>query len=131
MSRRAEPAGAIALLRFATALCASSDLAELEHRLLRGFGRLIPTPMYGMYIFDPLTGRPGRVAPVGVSETFLERYERLPQGRETDPVHAHALESGGAAYNMALMSMEEFLESRPTRTSCGCTTCATWSWSRS
>ena len=111
MSRSPERAEGSALLRLATVLCASSDLAELEHRLLRGFGRLIPAPMYGLYIFDPLTGRPGRVAPVGVSETFLERYERLPQGRETDPLLAHALASGGAAYNLALMSMEEFLES--------------------
>jgi DNA-binding CsgD family transcriptional regulator/GAF domain-containing protein len=107
----AERAGGMALLRFATALCASSDLAEVEHKLVTGFGRLIDAPMYGLYIFDPLTGRPGRVAAVNVSETFLARYERLPQGRETDPVHVRVLESGGAAYNMALMSMEEWVES--------------------
>jgi DNA-binding CsgD family transcriptional regulator len=107
----AERAEGVALLRFATALCFSSDLAELEHKLVGGFGRLIDAPMYGLYIFDPLTGRPCRVAPVNVSETFLARYERLPQGRETDPVHTRALESGGAAYNMALMSMQEWLES--------------------
>jgi hypothetical protein len=118
MSRRAEPAGAIALLRFATALCASSDLAELEHRLVSGFGRIIYAPMYTLYLLDPVTGRPGDVAPVNVSETFLERYERLPQGRETDPLLAHVLATGGAAYNMALMSMEEFLES-PVYTSIG------------
>jgi DNA-binding CsgD family transcriptional regulator/GAF domain-containing protein len=107
----AERAGGMALLRFATALYSSSDLVELEHKLVRGFGRLIDAPMYGLYILDPATGRPWRVAPVNVSETFLARYERLPQGRQTDPVLAHALESGGAAYNMALMSMEEHLES--------------------
>jgi DNA-binding CsgD family transcriptional regulator len=101
----------VALLRFATALCTSSDLAELEHKLVRGFGQLIQAPMYGLYIVDPLTGRPWCRFPVGVSETFLARYERLPQGRETDPVHVRALESGGAAYNMALMSMQEWLES--------------------
>ena len=107
------------LLRFASALCASSDLAELEHKLVTGFGRLIHAPMYALYILDPLTGRPGRVAPVNVSETFLARYERLPQGRESDPLHAHALASGSAAYNMALMSMEEWLES-PLYTSVVC-----------
>jgi DNA-binding CsgD family transcriptional regulator/GAF domain-containing protein len=101
----------VALLRFASSLSACSDLAELEHRLVAGFGRFIDAPMYGLYILDPLTGRPGRVAPVNVSETFLARYERLPQGRRTDPLHAHALASGGAAYNLALMSMEEWLES--------------------
>jgi DNA-binding CsgD family transcriptional regulator/GAF domain-containing protein len=107
----AERARGVALLRFACDLCASSDLAELEYKLVAGFGRLIHAPMYALYILDPLTGRPGRVAPVNVSETFLARYERLPQGRRTDPLHAHALASGGAAYNMALMTMEEWLES--------------------
>jgi DNA-binding CsgD family transcriptional regulator/GAF domain-containing protein len=107
----AERARGVALLRFASDLCASSDLAELEHRLVTGLGRLIYAPMYTLYILDPLTGRPERVAPVNVSETMLARYERLPQGRETDPLLAHVLASGGAAYNMALMSMEEFLES--------------------
>jgi DNA-binding CsgD family transcriptional regulator len=107
----AERAGGVELLRFATALCTSSNLAELEHKLARGFGRLIHAPMYTLYILDPVTGRPWRAAPVNVSETMLARYERLPQGRATDPLLAHALESGGAAYNMALMSTEEWLES--------------------
>jgi DNA-binding CsgD family transcriptional regulator len=111
MSSGPDGAGGMALLRFATALCASSDLAELEHRLVTGLGRVIHAPMHTLYILDPLTGRPWRVAPVNVSETMLARYERLPQGRETDPLLAHVLASGGAAYNMALMSMEEFLES--------------------
>jgi len=106
-----ERAGGVALLRFASALCASSDLAELEQRLMTGLGRLIHAPMHGLYILDPQTGRPEHVASVNVSETFLSRYERLPQGRETDPLHAYALASGGAVYNIALMSMEEWLES--------------------
>jgi DNA-binding CsgD family transcriptional regulator len=106
-----ERAGGVALLRFATALCSSSDLAELAQRLVTGVGRLFYAPMRTLYLLDPLTGRPERVAPVNVSETMLARYERLPQGRETDPLLAHVLASGGAAYNMALMSMEEFLES--------------------
>jgi DNA-binding CsgD family transcriptional regulator len=101
----------MALLQFATALCASSDLAELAYKLVTGVGRLFYTPMRTLYVFDPVTGRPWRAAPVNVSETMLARYERLPQGRDTDPLLAHVLASGGAAYNMALMSMEEFLES--------------------
>jgi DNA-binding CsgD family transcriptional regulator len=92
-------------------LVASADLVELEHRLVKGLGRLIYAPMYTLYILDPRTGRPERAAPVNVSETMLARYERLPQGRETDPLLAHVMASGGAAYNMDLMSMEEFLES--------------------
>jgi DNA-binding CsgD family transcriptional regulator/GAF domain-containing protein len=105
-----EPTG-LALLRFASDLFGSSDLAELEQRLVTGFDRLFHAPMYALYILDPLTGRPGDVAPVNVSETFLARYERLPQGRESDPMHAHVLATGEAAYNLALMSMEEWLES--------------------
>jgi DNA-binding CsgD family transcriptional regulator/GAF domain-containing protein len=114
----AEHAGGVALLRFASALFASSDLGELEHKLVAGLGRLIHAPMYALYILDPVTGRPGRVAAVNLSETFLARYERLPQGRRTDPFLAHALASCGAAYNLALMSMEEYLES-PLYTSIG------------
>jgi DNA-binding CsgD family transcriptional regulator/GAF domain-containing protein len=106
-----ERAGGVALLRLATALCASSDLAELAQRLVTGVARLFYAPMRTLYLLDPVTGRPERVAPVNVSETMLARYERLPQGRETDPLLAHVLASRGAAYNMALMSMEEFLES--------------------
>lgn len=106
-----ERSGSAALLRCASALCASSDLAELAHRLLTGVGRLFYAPMRTLYLLDPLTGRPESVAPVNVSETFLARYERLPQGRDTDPLHTHALVSRGAAYNMALMSREEWLES--------------------
>jgi DNA-binding CsgD family transcriptional regulator/GAF domain-containing protein len=106
-----ERAGGVALLRFASVLCASSDLTELAQRLLTGVGRLFYAPMRTLYLLDPLTGRPESVAPVNVSETFLARYERLPQGRETDPLHAHALVSRGAVYNMALMSREEWLES--------------------
>ncbi len=107
----AERARGVALLRFASDLFTSGDLAELERRLVTGLGSLIYAPMYTLYLLDPLTGRPVRTAPVNVSETMLARYERLPQGRETDPLLAHVRASGGAAYNMELMSMEEFLES--------------------
>jgi hypothetical protein len=71
-----ERARSVALLRFASDLFASADLAELEHRLVTGFGRLIYAPMYTLYLLDPLTGRPERAAPVNVSETMLARYER-------------------------------------------------------
>jgi DNA-binding CsgD family transcriptional regulator len=92
-------------------LFASADLAELEHRLVTGLGRVIHAPMYTLYLLDPLTGRPGRAAPVNVSETMLARYERLPEGRKTDPLLARVLASGGAAYNMEVTSTEEWLES--------------------
>lgn len=106
-----ERASSIELLRFAAALCGSSDLAELEHKLVTGIGKLFYTPMRTFYILDPVTGRPGRVTPVNISETMLARYERLPQGRQTDPVLARALASGSAAYNRSFMSADEWLES--------------------
>jgi DNA-binding CsgD family transcriptional regulator/GAF domain-containing protein len=107
----AERSDGVALLRFASALFASSDMAELEQKLVTGVDRLIHAPMRTLYLLDPLTGRPGRVAPVNVSETMLARYERLPEGRKSDPLLARVLATGGAAYNMALMSSEEWLES--------------------
>ncbi len=111
MSSDPENSRGIALVRFATALCASADLAELEKKLLAGVGRLFNAPMRTIYILDPQTGHPSHVAPVNVSETMLARYESLPQGRKTDPLLERVLTSRGAAYNMALMSMEEWLES--------------------
>jgi DNA-binding CsgD family transcriptional regulator/GAF domain-containing protein len=111
LPREAERVRSVALLRFASDLFASADLAELEHRLATGLGRLIHAPMHTLYLLDPLTGRPQRAAPVNVSETMLVRYERLPEGRKTDPLLTRVLASGCAAYNMALMSTEEWLES--------------------
>jgi hypothetical protein len=47
----------VALLRLASELVASADLVELEHRLVKGLGRLIYAPMYTLYILDPRTVR--------------------------------------------------------------------------
>jgi|SRR5262245_8739948 len=106
-----ESARGIALLRFAASLFASADLAELEHKVMAGIGKLIYAPMYTLYFLDPRSGRPVRAAPLNVSETMLARYERIPQGRESDPLLARVMASRGAAYNMASMSTEEWLES--------------------
>ncbi len=105
-----EPVSGVELLHFAQALSASSNLAEFEHRFPSGFGQLFDVPMYALYILDPWTGRPYRVAAAGVSDAFLARYERV--GREVDSLQAHLHATGGAAYNMALMeSVDEWLES--------------------
>jgi DNA-binding CsgD family transcriptional regulator len=106
-----ETDGGAVLMRFASDLFASADLAELEHKLVTGLGSLIHAPMYTLYLLDPQTGRPEHAAPVNVSETMLARYESRRQGRETDPFLAHVLATGGAAYNIDLMSMDEYLES--------------------
>jgi DNA-binding CsgD family transcriptional regulator len=104
-----EPASGVELLDFAQTLSASSNLAEFEARFIAGFGQLFDVPMYALYILDPWTGRPHRVAAAGVSDAFLARYERV--GRELDSLQAHLHATGGAAYNMALMeSMDEWLK---------------------
>ena len=54
MSRGPARAGDMALLRFATALSASSDLAELEHWLVTGLGRLIHAPILACTSFSDL-----------------------------------------------------------------------------
>lgn len=106
-----KPGSSAALLRFASDLFACVDVAELERRVIATLGRVIHAPMYTIYLLDPRTGRPERAAPVNVSDTMLARYERLPEGRKTDPVLAHVLATGSAGYNMALMSTEEWLDS--------------------
>jgi hypothetical protein len=40
------------LLRFTSASCASSDLAELEHMLVTGLDRVIQASMYGLQILS-------------------------------------------------------------------------------
>ena len=104
-----EPVNGVELLQFAQTLCASSNYAQLERRFVAGFGRLFGLPMYALYIVDPWTGGQRCLAPMGVSDSFLARYER--GGRELDWLQAHLDATGRAAYNMALMvSMDEWLE---------------------
>jgi len=100
--------GGLDLVRFAQALSGSSNLDELERRFIAGFGRLMAVPMYALYIFDPQAGPPGRVVSSNVSDIFLARYERV--GRDEDPMHEQVLATGNAAYNLAIMSDAEWLE---------------------
>jgi DNA-binding NarL/FixJ family response regulator len=104
-----EPVNGVELLQFAQTLCASSNYAQFERRFVAGFGRLFGLPMYALYIVDPWTGGQRCLAPMGVSDSFLARYER--GGRELNWLQAHLDATGRAAYNMALMaSMDEWLE---------------------
>lgn len=103
-----EEPGGVELLHFARTLCASASHAELQKRFNAGFGRLFDLPMWGLYTLDPWTGRPQCVASMGVSDSFLARYER--GGRELNWLQEHLDATGHPAYNMALMSMEEWLE---------------------
>jgi len=103
------PASGVELLKFAQTLCVSTNQGQLERRFAVGFGRLFHLPMYALYLVDPWTGGERCFAPVGVSDSFLARYER--GGRELNWLQAHLDATGRAVYNMALMaSMEEWLE---------------------
>ena len=96
------------MVRFARSLSAASSLAQLRRTFLSGFGRLLGVPMYGYALVDA-TGVPTCVANGNVSPTFVARYERT--AKDVDPVLAEAYATGRPAYNMALMSAEEWLES--------------------
>lgn len=110
-----EPADGFELVRFAQALSGAATLKQLERRFLCGFGPLFDVPMYAYDLVDPVTGRVSCVgAAANISDSFAVRYER--EGRDLDPVTAEALASGRPAYNLALMSAEEWLESPVYRT---------------
>jgi DNA-binding CsgD family transcriptional regulator/GAF domain-containing protein len=110
-----DQAEGFALVRFAQSLSGSASIEQLERRFLAGFGRLFGVPMYAYDLVDPVTGRVSCVgAAANISDAFTVRYER--EGRDLDPVTAEALATGRPAYNQALMSAEEWLESPVYRT---------------
>jgi DNA-binding CsgD family transcriptional regulator/GAF domain-containing protein len=102
-----EAPGGVELLHFAQTLSAAGSYAELRRRFATGFGRLLGVPMWGLYTHDGWTGRAVCVASGGVSERFLARYER--GGRELNWMQHRLDATGRAVYNLALMSMEEWL----------------------
>jgi DNA-binding CsgD family transcriptional regulator len=105
-----EQAAELHLVRFAQSLSAASSRKQLERHFLGGFGRLLGVQMYAVDLVDPLTGEMSCVgATANVSELFVVRYER--EGRDLDPVTAEASSTKRPAYNLAMMSMEEWLES--------------------
>ena len=53
-------------------------------------------------------GRPTRTATANVCDAFVARYEH--EARERDPMLARAMATGQAAYNMAMMSVDEWEE---------------------
>jgi DNA-binding CsgD family transcriptional regulator len=97
------------LLRFARSISTSPSLDELKQRFLAGFGRVVPVPMYGYALVDPVTESPTCVANGNVSATFVARYER--HAKHMDPLLKNAYRTGETTYNLALMSAEEWEES--------------------
>ncbi|HKA67955.1 MAG TPA: helix-turn-helix transcriptional regulator [Actinomycetes bacterium] len=100
------PSG-VELLGFAQTLCASSSHEDFRRRLLVGLRQLFDLPMCGLYTVDPWTGDAQCVSAMGVSDAFLARYER--GGRELNWLQDRLDATGHAVYNMALMTMEEWL----------------------
>jgi DNA-binding CsgD family transcriptional regulator/GAF domain-containing protein len=104
-----EVGGGLELVHFAHAVCSASSLEELGRRFAAGFAPLFESaPMYGLYVVEPWSGRPELVNSVNVSDVFLARYEQV--GREVDTLTDHLLATQRPAYNIDLMSMEEWLE---------------------
>jgi DNA-binding CsgD family transcriptional regulator len=101
----------VALLGFASGLCGSGGVGELAGRVVAGFGGVVAAPLVVVCLCDRGSGWPGRVAAVNVSEVVLARYERLVEGRASDPLFARVVAGGGVAYNLGLMSMREWLAS--------------------
>jgi DNA-binding CsgD family transcriptional regulator/GAF domain-containing protein len=105
-----EQAAELQLVRFAQSLSAASTRKQLERHFLGGFGRVLGVQMYGVDLVDPLSGEASCVgATANVSDLFVARYER--EGRDLDPVTAEAFATRRPAYNLAMMSVEEWLES--------------------
>jgi DNA-binding CsgD family transcriptional regulator len=105
-----EQAAEFDVVRFVQSLSAASSRKQLERRFLGGFGRLLGVQMYGVDLVDPLTESASCVgATANVSDLFVARYER--EGRDLDPVTAEALVTGKPAYNLSMMSLDEWLES--------------------
>jgi DNA-binding CsgD family transcriptional regulator len=98
----------IELLRFSESVSTATSLPDLVRAFHAVFPPVFGVPMYGFYVVEPWTGRPEIVASANVSDVFLARYEE--RGREVDSLHEHLLGTGRAAYNAALMPMEEWLE---------------------
>lgn len=96
-------------LRFAVSLTQTSSLTQLKQRFRANFGRFANASMYGFNLVDPSTSELEQNVGVNVSTTFVERYAR--NALEIDPLRTAALETGRAAYNLALMEEAEWEES--------------------
>jgi DNA-binding CsgD family transcriptional regulator/GAF domain-containing protein len=99
----------IDLIRFTESLLAAASIRQLEQRYLAGFGRMFGAAMYSFDLINPDSGRFARSATANVSDAFLAAYHG--GGRDVDPLLAHAYATGRPAYNLELMSSEEWLKS--------------------
>jgi DNA-binding CsgD family transcriptional regulator len=97
----------VALVALTSALTEANDFAALEHAFA-GVGPVMSVPMYGFYALDAESPRIARNVGVNVSDPFVARYEAA---MELDPLIEVSRTTQGAAYNLALMSADEWRES--------------------
>jgi DNA-binding CsgD family transcriptional regulator/GAF domain-containing protein len=101
--------GGVALVEFARALIAASNLQELEHAFAPRAGRLMASPMYGFYALDSEGASIEHNVAVNVSDFFVARYVRA---MEVDPLLLRSQETQRPVYNLDLMSEAEWEESQ-------------------
>ncbi|WP_260995936.1 helix-turn-helix transcriptional regulator [Mycobacterium deserti] len=91
-------------------LSRAESLEALERTYLRESGQFIDMPIRGLYLLDPRTHLPLRSAGENTSDHFLVRYEQA--GRSVDPILSRVLRSHCAVYNLAMMSLVEWMDSQ-------------------
>ena len=102
-----EPPSEVDLVRLIGALAEPESLDELDDAFT-GVGTLLSVPMYGFYVLEPGSDRIEHNVGVNVSDAFIARYEAA---MEFDPLIDASRERGAAAYNLDLMSADEWRES--------------------
>lgn len=100
----ADPAAEV--LNVATFLADAESLDDLTRRLYEGVPRLFGNTMVGFDVLDPHTHTLESTSAHGVSKFFLARYDRL--ARHSDPILEQALLTRDVAYNLAMMSEEQW-----------------------
>lgn len=100
----ADPAAEV--LNVVTFLTDAESLEDLTRRLYESAPRLFGSTMVGFDVFDPHSHRLESTSAHGVSKFFLARYDRL--ARHSDPVLERALLTRDVAYNLAMMSEEQW-----------------------
>jgi DNA-binding NarL/FixJ family response regulator len=97
--------GSAAVVKLARALAEASSFDELARAFVPRFGRLMDVPMYVFYVLEADGSGIEYDVAVNVSDTFVASYKRM---LDADPLVAATRESGRPAYNLDLMSAEDW-----------------------
>lgn len=95
---------AAAMADLAVALQSAEELDAIADAAMHHAHVLFGASRSGVYLLDPLTGRPTFSRHRGVTDFFLARYERV--GRDRDPLLAHVLHHGTPVDNQTLMPIQ-------------------------